>query len=185
MMGRVSPRRPSSGRRELEAAIEQLEELYAQLPALSCLGLCEASCGEHIDASTAERRRLLHAGVDLDAPTPDGACPALTQTFGLGRCSVHAIRPTICRLWGVMASMPCPHGCRPEGGLVDDATAMRWMITSLRIGGHSDHLDDPGVQKLLELALTDQLAAGLLSRYLRGDRTVTGQLYERMVSLRS
>ncbi len=39
-------------RRDLEAAIEELEELYAQLPAVSCLGLCEASCGEHIDAST-------------------------------------------------------------------------------------------------------------------------------------
>ncbi len=58
------------------------------------------------------------------------------------------------------------------------------MITSLRIGGHSDHLDDPGVRELLELALTDQLAAGLFSRFLRGDRSVTGQLYERMVALR-
>ncbi|GAB3470009.1 YkgJ family cysteine cluster protein [Kineococcus endophyticus] len=180
----MSPRRPSPGHRELEAAIEELEELYAQLPALSCLGLCEASCGEHIDASTAERRRLLDAGVDLDAPTPDGACPALTRTFGTGRCSVHAIRPTICRLWGATASMPCLHGCRPEGGLVDDATAMRWMITSLQIGGHGDHLDDPAVRELLELALTDPLAAGLFSRFLRGDRSVIGQLYERMVALR-
>lgn len=51
---------------------------------------------------------------------------------------------------------------------------MRWMITSLQIGGHSDHLDDPGVRELLELALTDQLAAGLLSRFLRGDRSVIG-----------
>ena len=59
------------------------------------------------------------------------------------------------------------------------------MITSLQIGGHSDHLDDPGVQELLELALTDQMAAGLLSRFLRGDRTVIGPLYERMVSLRT
>ncbi len=59
-----------------------------------------------------------------------------------------------------------------------------WVITSLHIGGHDNHLDDPGVQELLELALTDQLAAGLLSRFLRGDRTVTGQLCERMVVLR-
>ncbi|WP_432485282.1 hypothetical protein [Kineococcus esterisolvens] len=45
-----------------------------------------------------------------------------------------------------------------------------------------DHLDDPAVRELLELALTDQMAAGLLSWFLRGDGTVTGQLYERMVS---
>ncbi|GAA0305374.1 hypothetical protein [Kineococcus aurantiacus] len=52
------------------------------MPALSCLGLCEASCGEHIDASTAECRRLLNAGVDLDDPlvelTPQRA--SLEQT---------------------------------------------------------------------------------------------------------
>lgn len=59
------------------------------------------------------------------------------------------------------------------------------MITSLRIGGHDDHINDPGVQELLELALTDQLAVGLLTRFLRGDRTVTGQLFERMVALRA
>ncbi len=51
--GRVSPRRPAPGPRELEAAIEQLQELYAQLPALSCLGLCEASC---VSTSTPPRR---------------------------------------------------------------------------------------------------------------------------------
>ncbi|PRY06016.1 hypothetical protein CLV37_1364 [Kineococcus rhizosphaerae] len=61
---------------------------------------------------------------------------------------------------------------------------MRWMITSLQIGGHSDHLDAPAMRELLELALTDQTAAGLLSRFLRGDRAITGQLYERMILLR-
>jgi len=163
--------------------IEALEQLYAELPTLSCLGLCEASCGEHIDASTVERRRLLAAGVDLDAPTPDRACPALTRTFGVGRCSVHAIRPTICRLWGATQSMPCPHGCSVEGGRVDDAQAMRWLLASMEIGGHPTIA--PGVRDLLELAVNDPAAAGLFSRFLRGDRTVTAALYERMLSLRS
>jgi len=170
-------------RTEAGEAIEQLQQLYDQLPALSCLGLCEASCGEHIDASAAERARLLAAGVDLDTPTADGSCPALSRTFGAGRCSVHSIRPTICRLWGATETMPCPHGCLPEGGRVDDATAMRWMMTSLEIGGH-DHIG-PQVRDLLELALGDQVAAGLFSRLLRGDRTVTAALYERMISLQS
>ncbi|WP_328291404.1 hypothetical protein OG218_01325 [Kineococcus sp. NBC_00420] len=61
---------------------------------------------------------------------------------------MHAIRPTICQLWGATASMPCPHGCAPDGSFVDDATAMRWMITSSQIDGHSDHLDDPAVRRL-------------------------------------
>jgi len=62
---------------------------------------------------------------------------------------------------------------------------MRWMFTSLQIDGHRHHLDDPTARELLELALTDQTAAGLLSRFLRGNRTVTAQLYKQMLSLRA
>lgn len=152
------------------------------MPALSCLGLCEQSCHQHIDASGVERRRLLEQGVDLDAPTADGACPALTRTFGRGRCSVHAIRPTICRLWGSSAAMPCPHGCVPEGGRVGDAQAMRWMLTSYEIGGHGD--TSPEVGRLLEQCLNDEYASALLSRFLRGDRSISAQLRERILLLR-
>lgn len=67
------------------------------------------------------------------------------RAFRTGRCSVHAIRSIICRLWGPAASMPCPHGCAPDSGLVDDQTAMRWMFTSLKIDGHRHHLDDSTV----------------------------------------
>jgi len=45
------------------------------------------------------------------------------------------------------------------------------MTASLEIGGYADIA--PGVRDLLELALGDQLAAGLFSRFLRGDRSVT------------
>jgi Fe-S-cluster containining protein len=38
------------------------------------------------------------------------ACPKLN---GLGLCTVHDERPLICRLWGVVENMPCPHGCTP------------------------------------------------------------------------
>ena len=166
------------------AAAVARQELYAQLPALECLGLCGHSCGEHVDASTVERRRLVAAGVDLDAPAPDGACPALSRTFGAGRCSVHAIRPMICRLWGTAASMPRPHGYRPEGGPVSDVQVMRWMLASLEVGGHHEGWDDPAMRELLEVGLGDEDAAGLFARFLRGDRTVTGQLYHRLTTMR-
>lgn len=177
----MSPQSVARSRAAHERTLERIEELYAQLPALSCRGLCEDSCAEHIDASAAERRRLLDAGVDLDAPTPDGACPALTHTFGAGRCSVYTIRPMICRLWGVADSMPCPHGCVPAGGLLDDATAMRWMLTSLEAGGHDKH--GPQIRALLELALHDTDAASMLARFLRGDRSITIALFERLRAL--
>ena len=178
----MSPRPAAPDRRELGQVIKRLEQLYSQLPALACLGLCEHSCGEHIGASTAERQRLLAVGVDLDAPMPEGACPALTRTFGAGRCSVHAIRPTICPVVGRNHLDALPARLCPRRGLADDASAKRWMITSLQIGGHGDHLDIPAVRQLLELALTDQMAAGLPSRFLSGDRTVPRQLYERTIS---
>ncbi|MEW9267512.1 hypothetical protein AB1207_22450 [Kineococcus endophyticus] len=174
---------PGVGR--FEAAVARLEDLYAQLPALECLGLCADSCGEHIDASTVERRRVLAAGVDLDAPTADGACPALSRTFGAGRCSVHAVRPMVCRLWGTAASMPCPHGCRPAGGLVQDTQVMRWMLASVEAGGHHGGWDDPALRELLEVGLSDPAAAGLFGRFLRGDRSVTGELYARLTALRA
>jgi hypothetical protein len=42
----------------------------------------------------------------------DYTCPALKD----GRCSVYDVRPTLCRLWGVVEDMPCPWGCVPDGG---------------------------------------------------------------------
>lgn len=109
-----TPHRP---RRSDEAALATLEALYASLPALECQGLCAHSCSAHVDASIVERERIAAAGVDLDAPTADGACPALSRALvTTGRCTVHRLRPMICRLWGSAASMPCPHGSPPPAG---------------------------------------------------------------------
>ncbi|PTL71225.1 hypothetical protein C1I63_18465 [Rathayibacter caricis DSM 15933] len=71
----------------------------------------------------------------------------------------------------------------PEGGRVSDAQAMRWMLTSYDIGGHDD--TSPGVRRLLEQCLNDEYASALLSRFLRGDRSISAQLRERILQLRS
>lgn len=159
------------------AVVASLDALYAALPSLECLGLCGHSCAQHVDASTAERARIEQQGVDLDRATPSGACPALTRTaWGADRCSVHDVRPMICRLWGTAAAMPCPHGCRPAGGLVDDRVAMRWLLSSLQVGGHRNaHVGD-----LLTSCLQDSVAAALLARFLRGDRSVADDLQARL-----
>ena len=82
-----------------------LEVLYAQVPRLACKGLCHASCGP-IGMSAAEEARI--GPVDVKPGTLE--CEKLV----LGRCSIYAQRPMICRLWGVTEEMPCPHGCIPE-----------------------------------------------------------------------
>lgn len=185
-MSAYQPNSPPTGADGLvDETIDELQQMYEQLPKLECLGLCAHSCEDRIDASALERRRLLEAGIDLDASSSSGRCPALRQTFGAGRCSVHPIRPTICRLWGTTESMPCPHGCVPDGGLIDDQTAMRWVMTSLQIGGHHDGpVVNEQVHDLLELALTDPVIAKLLSRFLRGDRTGASALHERLSAMR-
>lgn len=55
------------------------------------------------------------------------------------RCSVYEIRPMICRLWGLVRGMPCPYGCRPEGGLLPDEEGQRLLREAERIGGTDEH----------------------------------------------
>lgn len=173
----------TNARQPAADAVEHLEELYAALPPLSCRGLCGHSCSAHVDAPAVERARIAEAGVDLDAPTADGACPALSRALvPTGRCTVHQVRPVVCRLWGTAAAMPCPHGCTPVGGLVEDRRALSWLLASLEVGGHAFGAD-PRMREMVEAAQGDEVAAGLLARYLRGDRSVAAALAARLAGL--
>jgi hypothetical protein len=116
----------------------ELQELYDQLPALVCQGLCAESCGP-IGASRLEVARVREvAGVDVTRVQPDLTCPALSTTFGAGRCTAYDVRPMLCRLWGVVESMPCPHGCVPQGGHLTEARGHELLTASLRAGGGHD-----------------------------------------------
>ena len=94
-----------------------LDALYAKVPEGKCKGLCQESCGP-IRMSRAEWLRIKkRAGSGATTLRPGGVCPLLTDA---GNCSVYSIRPMVCRLWGVVESMPCPWGCMPEDGLLAD-----------------------------------------------------------------
>ena len=90
-------------------ALKDLEALYALLPSIDCQGHCTDYCGP-IALSYVERKRLQRTTwkklTDLTTPV----CPLLKA----GRCSVHPIRPLVCRAWGTVASFACPWGCLPE-----------------------------------------------------------------------
>lgn len=106
----------------------KLEALYRKLPSMHCKGKCAGACGP-IGMSEVEADNLRqHVGERIQlAPIGDGnvlvtnfakgtlTCPLLTN----GRCAAYEARPMICRLWGMVKPMRCPHGCRPSRWLSD------------------------------------------------------------------
>jgi hypothetical protein len=108
----VGPKpRPGDKRRRAE-----LDALYAELPALSCRGLCQESCGP-IFMSRVEWQRICKSVGEERKADDSLTCPLLTAG---GTCEVYQVRPMICRLWGLVETMPCPWGCKPERYLTQD-----------------------------------------------------------------
>ncbi len=105
------------------ALVTQLDAVYSNLPTIACRGLCQASCGPVVQGRSMTKQELLRLqdaggekrGKQRRAPL---TCPYLTAEGETGCCSVYEARPMICRLWGVVAEMPCPHGCEVERGLL-------------------------------------------------------------------
>ena len=128
----------ASTRRRIDA---RLEAAYARVPVLACQGHCYTSCGM-IECSDRERDRIAQAGVTLptlaeframDREGVTVVCPALSPT---GRCTVYAIRPMLCRLWGAVENMPCVYGCQPvTGGLLAELDGFELLGESLEAGG--------------------------------------------------
>jgi hypothetical protein len=91
-----------------KARREQLATLYAELPTIDCAGKCAESCGP-IMMGRVEWQNMCRAGGERYAGN-DLTCPYLEQE----RCTVYAARPLICRLWGIVETMPCLWGCVPS-----------------------------------------------------------------------
>ena len=127
--------------RKYHQAVAALEVLYARLPTVACRGDCAEACGP-VPLTVLEARRLqvtTHRKprtipldyVDERGNTRTQRCIYLTDT---NRCSAYAVRPLICRAWGVLKGLSCTRGCLPERWLsaiefVDIAQAIE------RLGG--------------------------------------------------
>jgi hypothetical protein len=191
--GGAAARKGGGARRAEETRIaRQLDALYAQLPHLECKGKCAHSC-TLIEMGHEERRRIRReTGVEIAhaeqlAAQGCTSCPALED----GRCRVHPVRPMICRLWGIDETMPCPHGCVPEGGWISRFEGHSFLLRSYVIAGWppghrpktakelAEHLRDPAVKRRLQevareerqklaLAAQEPSRRGLLGRLRRG-----------------
>jgi hypothetical protein len=62
------------------------------------------------------------------------ACTALSRTH---RCKIYAVRPLICRIWGLTEKLRCPYGCVPVGGLIPDVEMYVLLNAADQISGVS------------------------------------------------
>lgn len=144
-----------------------LRAVWAKLPRIECAGMCWDTCTS-IRMTTPEHALTERHGVTIpDRTHRDGVpvCEALTM---FRQCAVYDDRPTICRLWGLVESLPCNFGCRPEGGLLPDAEGFEVLAEVHEIAG-----EDPNRVAQLRANFATPEAAAEFSRlartYLRGD----------------
>lgn len=94
-----------------------LDEIYREIPDIpACDGRCVDACGP-IAMTTGEWDRIQRLKGFTPKLRDPMVCPMLSPT---GRCTVYTVRPYICRLWGTVAEMKCPHGCQPERWITRD-----------------------------------------------------------------
>ncbi len=114
---------------------DALQELYSQVPDANCKGLCHQACGP-IEMGELERQQIREGGVEI-LPAVDMLvsgntdCAALSP---LGKCTVYEQRPMICRLYGVVETMRCEYGCKPDGGFLTVEQGNQLLLQSIRIG---------------------------------------------------
>lgn len=134
-----------SGRRKRakrQTADEQLAAVYAEIPDMAdCRGLCHDSCGPLImskrERQIARERGVAiptgEQGIRLITADPEWRCPALTDE---NRCAIYESRSLICRLYGTVENMKCPHGCTPVGGFLTAHQASLLIGRAVLAGGN-------------------------------------------------
>lgn len=153
-------------RREQDAALQRVHDRIPALP--DCDGRCWISCGP-VGMSVRERQRIAGSGhritpaLEAMAKRETYWCEALTSEK---RCAVYALRPTLCRLWGAVESMPCPYGCKPEGGYLTDDEGYGLLAEAMRAGGSPRDADR--IQAVLAPELRPALEA-FIERGWAGD----------------
>jgi hypothetical protein len=142
----------------------RMQAIYDQVPAMAdCKGNCWISCGP-ASMTPWESRRLALAGHEI---TPDMEARRWITDFWCealgpdGRCQAYALRPLICRLWGAVDWLPCPWGCRPEGGWLPNETAFRLILESEQAGGVGHPVSPEAFERLKDPAQVAALARQL------------------------
>lgn len=106
-----------------------LREVWAEMPAIDCKGLCWDGCStvpvfpvelelleKHAGRELATTELAYAGGRVVGLGSFGQPCPFLV----LQRCTAREVRPTVCRAFGVVEGLRCPHGCTPTKLLTDE-----------------------------------------------------------------
>jgi Fe-S-cluster containining protein len=138
--------------RKYRQAIAALDALYATLPTIACTGRCAIACGpiiltpleaRRLQVTTHRKPRTLPVtAVDVAGNTLRQRCVYLHED----RCTAYAVRPLICRAWGVVKQLSCMHGCVPDRWLTEvELVAVAQAIE--RVGGLLVQTDVDGLTR--------------------------------------
>ena len=117
-----------------------LAKIYANLPHLQCKGLCIDQCSV-APCVPAEADHLMERYGYI--PLPVGIegkgliCAKLSEE---GKCSIYEDRPLICRMYGLVRAMKCPHGCIPHGGFMSYRKGQKLLDRAKKIPGKHEPL---------------------------------------------
>lgn len=113
----------------------KLQEIYDSLPTIECQGKCQQCCGP-IDLFPIERDTIvLKHGMPVTQNHPRVGPITCSKLTINGRCGIYDDRPVICRLFGLVKAMKCPHGCQPSRWLTDkEAHKIMDQIRALQPG---------------------------------------------------
>jgi Fe-S-cluster containining protein len=114
-----------------------LEQIYEALPQIECKRKCQESCGPiglfPIEVEHIHQSGNLIPSAQLHPAWGKIACSALLLN---GKCNIYAHRPLICRLFGLVQKMQCPHGCQPDRWLTDQESI--WLMDELKALKHGN-----------------------------------------------
>lgn len=113
----------------------KLERIYNSLPDIQCKRLCARACVV-IPVTKLEREHMVeklgrdpfpyfedfargYVGAKRLGFNPDLSCIKCPNLNEKNECSIHLIRPLICRLFGLVKKLRCPYGCVPERWVSD------------------------------------------------------------------
>lgn len=107
---------PTQNLRQKLRAAKTIQQVYDCIPPIECKQKCQDCCGPILMTKPEWDKIKAHLG-HTPKGTPCLTCPMLAPN---GKCTIHHIRPAICRLYGTTPSMRCEHGCKPHQHLSDN-----------------------------------------------------------------